>query len=190
MKRKSFVEEFQSEMQGQTVTVKRLRPKGKKKSRTKPRNTAICPECGSVLKVSEHGPWECTGNQLEIWISQFSHYQQLGDLEKQEYLTEISDLPRFEYLYGRWEASLEEENAEPFTCGYTNDMSLPISSMKISLPDPLFVKHLEKRIGRKLTEEEKHNEEPLWFSGGMYIAKYKKGAKKVRIPKIIFPDEV
>lgn len=187
-KKRNVIETFKAEHDGQVVTVERLKPKGPKKVRNKPRSTSICPECGSILKVGEHGSWECTGNQLEIWINQFYQYQRLNDDKKIEFLSKISDQSRFEYLFGRWEHSQEEDGPD-FDCGYTNKLYPPHSASKLRLPDPIFCKFLERRLGRKLTEEELYGEDHVYFYAGQYISKPRKGAKKIRIPKITFPDD-
>jgi hypothetical protein len=186
---RTIVDEYITDFEGQEVKVKVVKPKEKVKKINRRRLTDICPECGSKLVVNKMGAWECTGNMLKTWENLLDRYYKADDRKKIEILSKISDVGKFEELSWRWEASMEKDGPE-FSCGYTNRLYPPIASNKSRLPDPLFVKRVERQIGRKLTEEELIGESELWFYKGQYLTKYRKNAKKVKIPVVTLPDDV
>lgn len=184
-----FINEYTTEVDGQEVTIKVVKPKEKVKKLLRKRETAICPECGSKLLINNVGAWECSGNMLKIWETTFNKYHAADDEKKVKILATISDVGKFEELYWRWAASIEEDGPE-FNCGYTNRLYPPIASNKSRLPDPIFVKRIERQIGRPLTEEELIGEESIWYYRGQYFVKFKEGASRVKIPVVTLPDDV
>ncbi len=188
-KDRRIIDSYETDYSGQKITVQVVKPKNKVVQKNRPRNVTSCPECNSTLILNNLGVWECTGDQIKQWDSQFRKYARLDEDGKVEYLKSVSDTGRFEYLFGRWEYSQELEEVS-FDCGYSNRIHLPLPDSKSRLPDPLFVKHVETKIGRPLSEEEKWGEHDLWFFQGQYFTKYRKNARKVRIPIITLPDDV
>ena len=188
-KRNDVIGEYDLNYNGQTVKVKKLKPKDRKAAKHARRAVVSCPNCLSSIRVNDVGVWECTGDRLQTWVAEFSKYNSLSNEKKIEYIKGVSADSQFLELYDRWVYSVTVNNPDEFNCGYTNKMFLPISTVKVRLADPIFVKHLEKKLGRKLTEEELRGEHELWFYNGMYLKKFKKGAKRVRIPHIVLPGE-
>lgn len=186
---KKYVDEYETTLDGQDVTIKVAKPREKVNKLNRKRTTAICPECGSKLFINNIGAWECSGSMLKIWEKLFNKYEIANEERKLKILSTISDTARFEELQWRWAASTEKDGQE-FNCGYTNRLYPPIASNKSRLPDPLFVKGIERKLGRKLTEEELIGEKELWYFKGQYTTKYRDSAKKVTIPVVTLPDDV
>ena len=92
-------------------------------------------------------------------------------------------------LYNRWQNAQELADYE-FECGYSNKIFTPNSRHRVTIPDPVQVKRIERHLGRKLTEEELHNESDLWQYSGQYFEKFRDGAKKVKIKHVAIPEDV
>jgi hypothetical protein len=170
------------------VSIKVVDSSKKSKRKNRSRTTAICPECNSVLKLNNLGIWECTGNELLYWHQEFAKYRIKEEQEKLEFLNTVSDTGQFIDLYNKWINS-QELKGVTFDCGYSNRLYPSHSNSKEIIPDPVQVANIEKKLGRKLNLEELKNEQDLWVYGGQYLTKYRKGAKKVKIKYITFPDE-
>lgn len=110
--------------------------------------------------------------------------------QKISFLSKLTSTSRFEELYDYWKYSVETNQPEEFTCGYTNDIHLPIAQNKQRIPDPLFCKRIEKLLGRPLTDEEIHGDSPLYFYRGKVLTEYRKRAKEIKMIWIILPDEI
>jgi len=190
MKKNKILETIESEYKGQKITVKVLKPKEHRVVRSTKRKITSCPNCMSNLILDEVGLWKCTGDKLKVWEVEFYRYHRAKDKLKVEILTNFSDSGMFLELYDRWAYSQVENEPEEYNCGYTNKTYPPVNHVKVSIPDPIFCGRIEKKLGRKLTEEELLGEHELFFFGGQVLTKYRKGAKRVKIPFIIFPDDV
>lgn len=188
-KRSDIIGEYELNYNGQNVKVTRHKAKDRKATHNARRAVVSCPHCLSTIRINEVGVWECTGDKLKSWEAEFLKFHGLNNEKKVEYIKGVSADSQFLELYDRWAYAYTTNNPKEFNCGYTNKMFLPISTVKVRLADPIFVKHLERKIGRKLTEEELRGEHELWYYNGMYLKKFKKGAKRVRIPHIILPGE-
>lgn len=171
------------------VKIKKLKPKGKKRGRNDRSNSLSCPNCLSKLKTNSIGLLECTGDRLMIWDKEFHRFHKLSPENKVEFLKNVSSNSTFQDLFDRWVYALENDKPEEFECGYTNTLFPPNGNVKVRIPDPIFCKRLEQKLGRKLTEEEILGESPLYFYRGMVYTEWRKRAKTVRIPFIILPDE-
>lgn len=189
MNRKTPIDTYTENRNGEEVEIKVYKPKKAVKKNLKPKTTAICPECNSTIKVNTYGVWECTGDQLEYWHQQFCRFRAMSENKQKEFIETISDLGKFMDLYSRWQNSQELDNYE-FDCGYSNKIFSPSSRHRVTIPDPIQVKHIERRLGRKLTEEELHNEDAIWEYSGQYLEKYRDGAKKVKIKHVAIPEDV
>lgn len=190
MTNKDIIGEYQAEYNGQKVTVHKFRQKEKRTNFNPARRVTLCPNCLSVLRTDAVGVAECSGDRLKIWETEFLKFHGLTDENKALYIKNLSSDNRFLELYDIWAYSYVNQKPEEFTCGYTNKIFLPIATNRVSLPDPLFIKYLEHRLGRPLKECEIAGDEDLWWYSGMLIHKYKKGARKVKIPIIWLPDDV
>lgn len=188
-KNQNILSEHEIEISGQQVILKKLKYKGKKRENyANIRNTfSSCPNCLSKMKLDDSNNWECSGDNLKIWESEFYEYKNFNNVEKVKYLESLSNYSKFLDLYDKWEYCLI--NKEMFTCGYNNDILPIISSSKISIPDPIFTNILEKKLSRKLTEEELYGEKVLYFSNGAIFLEYQTGAKNIRIPWVILPSQ-
>lgn len=187
MRKKRTVIETEAQIEGQTVTVKTFPGKAKRKVRNARPLSSSCPVCLSVLKLNDIKVWECTGNRLVFWEKEFSKYNTLTDEKKLEYLNKVSNTSRFYELLDRWNYC--QETSELFDCGYTNEILPPMGIMQIRIPDPVFVKGIEKKLGRGLTEEELLGESELYFYAGQVLTRYRKNAKLIKIPFVLLPSE-
>jgi len=170
------------------VSIKVMDSSKKSKKTNRAKTTSVCPECNSVLKVNKLGIWECLGNELFYWQQEFIKFRAANQEEKDKILKSISDTGQFIDLYNRWSNSQDLPDVS-FDCGYSNRLYPSHSNSKEVIADPIQVVNVERKLGRKLTEEELKNEQDIWQHGGKYLTKYRKGAKKVRIKYITFPDE-
>jgi ribosomal protein L37AE/L43A len=189
-KEKNLIAEYTTEYQGQTVKIKKFKTKNKKSRQNVRRNVFNCPNCLSSVKIDELGIWECTGDKLKIWEEEFNKFYHLPKDKKDKYIKTIISDSRFLDLYDKWVYSYENNKSEEFTCGYTNKIFLPIVTVKCVIPDPIYTKFIESRINRKLTLEEISGEDELWIYKGSVYKKYRKGANKIRIPFIRFPEDI
>lgn len=171
------------------VKIKKLKPKGKKRGRNDRTNSLSCPNCLSKLVTNSLGLLECTGDRLKIWEKEFERYYRLDDVKKVEFLKNVSANGNFQELYDRWVYARENELPNEFDCGYSNILFPPSGNVKVRIPDPIFCKRIEQKLGRKLTEEELFGESPLYQYGGRILTEWRKRAKEIRIPFIILPDE-
>lgn len=189
-KNRNLLKQYDTSLNGEKVTISVLKSKKTKGAAHARNNYSSCPNCNSSLLINSTGVYECSKDKLEYWDQQFLSYYMMSDVEKNKYLKKISVDSMFFDLYNKWVYARENSKPEEFTCGYSNNISLPIGSNKTIIPDPLYVNFIEDRLKRPLTEEEKANESDLWIKGKKVKASYFKGSKPVKIPYIIFPDEV
>ena len=171
------------------IPVKKLKPKRKKRGRNDRTNSLSCPNCLSKLVTNSIGLLECTGDRLKLWEKEFERYYKLDDAKKVEFLKNVSANGNFQELYDRWVYARENELPNEFDCGYSNVLFPPSGTIKVRIPDPIFCKRIEQKLGRKLTEEEIFGESPLYQYGGKILTEWRKRAKEIRIPFIILPDE-
>jgi len=177
-------------IEGKEVTLKKFESKKKKKDNYKFVNRgSSCPNCFSKLKVDSEGHLYCTGDRLIYWESEFISYKNMNDKQKIKYLEGLGNNSRFLELYQGWEYALNSNGEEIFTCGYTNKIFPLLGNADVRIPDPLFVKTIESKLGRKLTEEELYEEQLIYFYAGNVYDKFKEGAKVLRIPWVIMPKE-
>lgn len=189
MSKNSIVSETEINLEGQKVKVKKLKAKAKKRGRNDRTNSLSCPNCLSKLVTNSYGILECTGDRLKIWQKEFEKYHKLTPEQKVEFLKNVSANGNFQELYDRWVYAQQQETPEDLDCGFTNTLFPPNGNVKVRIPDPIFVKRLEQKLGRKLTEEEIFGESPLYFYAGRVLTEWRKRAKEIRIPFIILPDE-
>jgi len=168
--------------------IKKLKAKQRKEMNNAARFGNSCPNCLSSLVTNKLGILECSGNRLRIWENEFLKYNKLSEKEKKLYLIGISYSSLFLDLLEKWNVVDEHGRRVSFNCGYTNKLCNPVSRFRTSVPDPIAVRIIEKNLKRELTEEEKRGEVDIWYIGGIYTNKYKKGAKKIKITNIVFPD--
>jgi len=187
-KPRNLLKQYKTTYEGEQVTVNVLKSKQVKGVNHARRVTTNCPNCNSTLLVNEAGLYECTSDKLAHWDQEFHKYYMMLPNEKLEYVTKISKDSMFFDLYDKWVFSRENNSPEDFNCGYTNHVFLPIGSTKTIIPDPLYVACIEKRLKRPLTEEELRNESELWMKGKRVFTEYRKGARMIKIPYILFPD--
>jgi hypothetical protein len=188
---KSVSEREETQADGSKLKIRQVKPRDKKKVNYVARHTVTsCPNCLSTMILDEAKVFKCTGNKLQLWESDFARYNKMSDKDKTKYITELSNYSRFLELYDRWEYALKSDGEEKFDCGYTNILFPPNGNSQVRIPDPSFTKILEKKLGRPLTEEEKHEESELFFYAGRVLTTYKEGAKLIRIPWLILPSEV
>jgi len=177
-------------IEGQSYTVKQLKPKPKKRDVYVTRNTTTsCPNCSSTMKLNALGLFECSGDKIRIWEPDFVRYRQMSNEQKVKYLADLSNSSRFLELYDRWDYASSTEGEEEFNCGYTNILFPLTGTSQVRIPDPMFTKILEQKLGRSLTEEEIYGESELWAYQGAILTSWRKNARIVRIPFVILPNE-
>lgn len=175
---------------GQTVKVKQLKPKHKKKDVYVARNTTTsCPNCLSTMKPNALGLFECSGDKLKVWVPDFARYKQMQHEQRMKYLTDLSNSSRFLELFDRWDYASSTDGKEEFNCGYTNILFPLTATSQVKIPDPLYTKILEQKLGRSLTEEEIYGESELWAYGNRILTSWRKNAIPVKIPFVILPNE-
>lgn len=186
---RNIISESQVEINGQKVTLKKIKPKDKKKEFYDTRNSiTTCPNCVSRMMLNDKGFWDCSGDRLKVWETEFIKYKGLDNSKKVKYIKDLSNSSRFLELYDRWEYALNSDG-ETFGCGYTNVLFPLNGSVQVRIPDPVFTKIIEQKLGRKLTEEELYEEQEIFFYAGRILTKYREGAKVIRIPWVVLPTE-
>lgn len=189
MKNKNVIAEYETQIEGQVVTVHTIKPKEKKVISYGRPNTNHCPYCLSSLIVDGSGLQQCSGDKLLFWEGEFSKYFSMDEPSKVNYIQTLSEESQFFELFDRWVITLSLDSVEKFSCGYTNKIFFPMPSGNVTIPDPVRVSNVEKRLGRRLTEEELYGESELWQYAGMVLKDYRKNAKKIKIPLIRFPED-
>jgi hypothetical protein len=191
MKRKSpnLINSSTVEIDGQSVPLKKFKTKKTKRINNARHTLTNCPNCLSSMRLNAHGSWECSADKLNIWEKDFIAFSNLDDKEKGEYLLGLSNYSQFIELFDKWKYSQDNNAPEEFNCGYTNTVYPMLGTASVRIPDPIVVKNIEKKLGRKLTEEELIGESELWSYGGRILTEWRKKAKQIRIPYIILPSE-
>lgn len=183
------IKQYTDTYNGNSISVKVFENKKKKDKSYGRVSLHTCPNCLSQLKLNESGIAYCTGDKLEYWLNEFAKFELMSDQQKVEYIQTISDYNEFLNLYDRWKWVNESETKEVYNCGYTNKIFFPIPTCNVIIPDPVKVAHIQSKLGRELTEEEMFGESELWEFGGSVYEKFRKGARKVRIQLIRFPQD-
>jgi hypothetical protein len=190
MKNSKVISTSTIKVDGKEVIYKKFELKKNKNDNYSYRNSgSSCPNCFSKLKVDSEGHFYCTGDRLIYWESEFISYRNMNEDQRAKYLYGLGNNSRFLELYDYWNYTQSTDGEEIFTCGYTNKLFPLLGNSDVRIPDPLFVKTVESKLGRKLTEEELHEEEVIYFYAGSVYDKFKEGAKILRIPWIIMPKE-
>lgn len=189
LNKRNVLAEYQDTVQGQDVTVFTIKPKDKKAVSYGRPNPVNCPNCLSHLTTDNAGLQHCSGDKLDFWDKEFSKFNKLNPHNRNKYLETITEESQFFELYDRWTYSKSPNSEEKFNCGYTNKIFFPMPSGNVTIPDPLKVSNIEKKLGRKLKEEELYGESELWQLGKRILKDYTKGCKKVIIPLIRFPQD-
>jgi hypothetical protein len=187
-KNRNVIAEYETEVDGQKVIVQKFKAKDKKVINNTRSNFISCPNCLSKLTLDEGGLQKCSGDRLVIWEKEFSQYSLLPKEKQLEYLKKISFNSMFMELYDRWSYS-KIDSDDSFSCGFTNKIFLPIASCSVIIPDPAQVKRIEKKLGRKLTEEEIFGEKELFSHRGGIFEEYRDGARTVKITLLRFPED-
>lgn len=187
--KKNLIEETTTEYNSEKVTLKRFKAKEKRRTRNARSTTTTCPNCLSTLKLSKQETWECTGDRLKLWEEQFIFYSKMTTEEKVKYITGLSHYSKFLELHDKWIYATENDLPDEFNCGYTNIIYPPNGTTQVKIPDPLVVKRIEKKLGRKLTEEELLGESDLYWYGGQVLTEWRKRATPIKIPFVILPSE-
>lgn len=187
-KSKNIISQYEDEYNGEKIIVRKLKSKSKKVVNNVRTNLSNCPNCLSKLIFDEAGLHKCSGSRLTIWEKEFSNFHNLKDVQKIEYLKNVSLDSIFLELYDRWSYSLVNPE-DKFDCGFTNKIYFPIPSCSVTIPDPAQISRIEKKLGRKLTEDEIFGEKELFEHRGSIFEEYRKGAKTISITLIRFPEE-
>jgi len=187
MPKRKIVKQYKDEYYGQEITVNRVEAKNRKKTKTPKRTKTTCPNWMSTLNLDKTKMWVCSGDRLQIWQKEFFRYYKFDEKSKKRYLMNLSDSGKFLELFDRWVYS--RRNNETFDCGYSNKIYPPLNSAVTKIPDPIFCLRIERKLGRPLTEEEIFGEDDLWIYNGQVLTKYRKNAKKIKIPFVLFPEE-
>jgi hypothetical protein len=189
MKKSNVIAEYQDQIEGIAVTIQKIKTKEKKVVSYGRPSAINCPYCLSTLVTDKSGIQQCSGNKLEFWEKEFLKMSKMNDYQRGNYIKTISEESQFFELYDRWAFAQVPANEEKFNCGYTNKIFFPMPSGNVTIPDPIRVSYIEKKVNRRLSEEELYGESELWQFGGMVLKEYRKGARKVKIPLIRFPED-
>jgi len=189
MNKKNVISEYQAQVNGQSVIVHKYKPKDKKPVSYGRPNAVNCPYCLSLLTFDAAGLQQCSGSKLEFWDKEFTKFSKMNDYKKRKYILTIAEESQFFELYDRWLYAQKPESKEKFNCGYTNKIFFPMPTGNVTIPDPMRVAYIQKRLGRELTEEELYGESELWLLGKIVLKDYKKGARKVKIALLKFPQD-
>jgi hypothetical protein len=169
----------------------KLKPhKAKKKGKSYRLTTMTCPSCLSTLKLNSSGVWTCTGDRLETWAKDFLTYNQLNDKDRTAFLLTFEDPAIFLNLLDKFNFIDKDGKRSNFQCDFTNKLGSIVHSYSISIPDPILTRRIERTLGRKLTELELNGQSDVFLRQGIYTDTYSKGAKKVKITRIRFPQDV
>lgn len=187
-KYRNEIAEYNDVYEGQQVTVHKIKAKDKKVINNTRSNFSNCPNCLSKMILDENGLQKCSGDRLVTWELEFDKFNALDKSAQGEYLKNISFNSTFMELYDRWVYAKSNPD-DPFSCGFTNHIFFPIPSCTVIIPDPAQVSRIEKKLGRKLTEEEVLGEKELFEFQGSIFEKYRKGARTVKISMLRFPED-
>ena len=190
MSKKRPQKTYDAAIDGQKVSINQYEPYDRRRTRHARSNNTSCPYCLSLLKADSFGTLYCTSTRLKIWEKQFAAFHALNAQEQEKYLGGLSNTGRFKELYDRWKYAFENNLPDEYNCEFSNQIFPIISASKNIIPDPLFCKKLEEKLGRPLTEEELRNESELYFYQGQVLTDYRKRAKLINIPHILLPDEI
>lgn len=113
-----------------------------------------CPNCLSSLLINKKGYYECSGNNLHYWEEQFKLYDTMSSSEKAIYLDNMSDKSSFLELHLKWSFKDADGHRSNFNCGYSHRTYSPVNRLRTKMRDPVAVRAKEKKLNRKLTEEE------------------------------------
>lgn len=190
VKNKNIINQYKDTYGTDIVTINVFKPKEKIKAVSHARDIySSCPNCGSKLVINVMGAWECTSDKLDYWLEQFKKFMQYTPEQQVTYISKLTIDSNFLDLYDKWLTANTDNRPQDFNCGYTNNITLPIGSNRIIIPDPMFCKFLEIRLKRPLTEEELRNEATLYIRRGKIKTKWFLGSRAVVIPYIVLPDE-
>ena len=187
-KSKNVISQYEDEYNGTKVLVNKLKTKSRKVISNARINTSSCPNCLSRITLDECGLSKCSGDRLLKWEKEFVNFSNLQDDKKVEYLKNVSLDSMFLELYDRWSYSLANPE-DKFDCGFTNKIFFPIPSCSVTIPDPAQIIKIERKLGRKLTEDEIMGEKELFEYKGSIYEEYRKGARTVSITLLRFPEE-
>jgi hypothetical protein len=185
----NIIAEYQDNIEGISVTVHKIKTKDKKAVSYGRPSTINCPYCLSKLITDKSGLQQCSGDRLEFWDKEFYSFFKMNDYQKKNYIKNITEESQFFELYDKWVYTQNPESNEKFSCGYTNKIFFPIPSANVTVPDPIRMSYIEKKLGRPLTEEEIYGESELWQFGGSILKEYRKGCRRIKIPLIRFPED-
>lgn len=188
MKKKNIITEYEIEYEGQKVIVHKYKTKDKKTINNIRGNFINCPNCLSKMIVDNSGIQKCSGDRLGIWDSEFTKFDKLAEVYKIEYIKTLANDSMFFELYDRWNYAKNNQE-ETFDCGYSNKIFFPIASCSIIIPDPAQVVRIERKLGRKLTEEEIFGEKELFSYKGSIFEEYRDGARTIKISLLRFPED-
>lgn len=125
--------------------------------------------------ITEDDSLVCSGDKLKVLEKSFIDLLETRDHEK--WLADnVTDKTKFLHLYRRWKEAKKDDST--FNCGYSSTIFNPLPDTRITMPDPMQVARIEKRLKRKLSEEEKAGEDEIYLNGTLVV-----------INKVVFPDD-
>jgi hypothetical protein len=145
-----------------------------------------CPNCLSTLTLTEQGQWKCTGNKLKLWSKQFEEYEKMNVIQKQKYLNTLDNQDKFLEWFNQ---------KDKLVCDWLSRSATVEPTYSTTIPDPMAVNKIEKKLGRELTEEEL--EEGFVFYRKLIYNEYFYSLTKVDkdwtsyiLPRVNFPDDI
>lgn len=105
----------------------------------------LCPNCFSTLSQTPQGSMICTGDRLDQWREEYQKLMKLSSDQINAFLNNLDNPSRFKEL---------GSTVPGQPCGNSSKLShvAPLNSVRI--PDPMAVTRLERKLQRRLSEEE------------------------------------
>lgn len=132
--------------------------------------SVFCPNCFSTLDVQVNGSKSCSGDKLKFWKEEAEKFLSLEEAERQAYLNALSEPDKFLQIVA---------NKDDLKCEYSSNITGVSSSYSFRIPDPLAVSSLEKKLKRKLTEEDLQEDKEFIID-----------SKPYKLPFVNFPEDL
>lgn len=139
----------------------------------------LCPNCLSTLKIDKIG-YVCTGDRIKLWQKELLTFHKMDEVEKKEYLKNISDIDKFNEFY---------EQKDNLSCELSDMLLNYNPSNSFCIPDPMIVGKIEISLARKLTDLELEENFIFYRNGKSFLLTPTIGYSKFVIPRIKFPED-
>ena len=131
----------------------------------------FCPNCSSRLTVNENKETVCSGDKLDFLKKEAAAFITMNNDERIKYLSDLDNPSRF--------LELVNINTGDVSCSFNNRISHTMADNSVLIPDPMAVTRLERKLSRRLTEEELEEGHEFYLDSKLYL-----------LPFVRFPDDV